>query len=778
MPANLPELQPHEKNKVDVQSTTFAIDAVARFVCNTFEEALSNPQFDAIVIGSGMYGAYCAEKIYRLSAIAGKPLRVLVLEAGPFLISEHIQNLSRIGFGIQDLVADQPWKSNVGFSSHSYCVGGKSVFWGGWSPRLTREDLDLWPAEIRQYLHENYNLLEEETGVDPGTEFIQGELYEAIKDAVDAALPMVKNLDEWQEPPIAVQGQSPASGLFSFDKFSSLPLLIDAIREDADNSKGNDGARRLLLVPKARAFKLETNKGFVNKIQLLVNGEKKSLDVNPNCSVVLALGSVESTRLALASFPTTANSAEEILGRNCMVHTRSNTTMRIKRSALAPALSNKLQTAALHVRGSIDEGRFHLQLTVAANRDGNSDALYFRMIPDLDLLGAILAQEDAEWIAITIRGIGEMQGFKDKPIRSADTSWVDLSPFDKDQFGNPRAFIYLKETDVDLKLWDAMDKATLDLGLKLADGNPDNIEYLYTKNGVEAWYSDPPPAATFKPEGVRDGLGSTFHESGTLWMGEPAKSVTDVNGQFHHVGNAFCTDQALFPTVGSANPVLTGLVLSRKVASQIVDRNLVEGQVFPTEPGFTPLFTGDFSNWKTTGGGGFQVLFGTILESFTFARIGVLYTVQEYSDFILKLDWQMFDNDANSGVFLRFPSLEDNPSDAEINAAYKQCYEVQIDETGFNFPESQKGNPLPYGSAFHKTGAIYELAPARKWASKRLGLWNTYEIEAKGNSISVKLNGELVSEYSGPEARSLKGHIGLQYHTGRVQFRNIRIKEL
>jgi len=27
-----------------------------------------------------------------------------------------------------------------------------------------------------------------------------------------------------------------------------------------------------------------------------------------------------------------------------------------------------------------------------------------------------------------------------------------------------------------------------------------------------------------------------------------------------------CVDQAVFPTVGSANPVLTGLVLARKIA--------------------------------------------------------------------------------------------------------------------------------------------------------------------------------------------------------------------
>jgi choline dehydrogenase-like flavoprotein len=51
-------------------------------------------------------------------------------------------------------------------------------------------------------------------------------------------------------------------------------------------------------------------------------------------------------------------------------------------------------------------------------------------------------------------------------------------------------------------------------------------------------------------------------------MGEdPNTSVTNAVGRFHHVSNAYACDQSLFPTVGSANPVLTGLTLARLVAA-------------------------------------------------------------------------------------------------------------------------------------------------------------------------------------------------------------------
>ena len=53
---------------------------------------------------------------------------------------------------------------------------------------------------------------------------------------------------------------------------------------------------------------------------------------------------------------------------------------------------------------------------------------------------------------------------------------------------------------------------------------------------------------------------------------DPATSVTDANGKFHHVANAYCADRSLFPTVGSVNPTLTGLTLVRKVAEAIAAR--------------------------------------------------------------------------------------------------------------------------------------------------------------------------------------------------------------
>ena len=65
-------------------------------------------------------------------------------------------------------------------------------------------------------------------------------------------------------------------------------------------------------------------------------------------------------------------------------------------------------------------------------------------------------------------------------------------------------------------------------------------------------------------------LGSTYHEAGTLWMGAAGQSLTNQDGRFHHIANAYVAGPDLFPTIGSANPTLTALALARNTAAVIV----------------------------------------------------------------------------------------------------------------------------------------------------------------------------------------------------------------
>lgn len=557
---------------VPVQETSFSVDALGRFVCSTWAEATGSggPPVSAVVIGGGMYGAYAAAKLFRRHPGG----RVLLLDAGRFLVSEHVQNLGRIGLDVPSpippahdpgvaraLVWGVPWRGNVEFPGLAYCSGGKSLYWGGWCPRLTPTDLQQWPATTAQYLNDHYLDVESEIGVEPTTDFISGPLFDALFAAFSTAAAGVPGIETSvgtngvQVAPLAVQGDSPVSGLFSFDKYSSLPLLIDATREDVAASGHDDANRRLFLVPLAHVVKLHASGGVVSGIEVDVAGQRQFLPVPAGCAVILAASGIESTRLALHSFPT------PLMGRNLMAHVRSDFAVRIHRSAL-PDIPGHVQTGALLVRGAAPTGRFHLQVTGSTSR-GGSDDLLFRMIPDIDMLDRQLANTDPDWVSVTLRAIGEMHGDRTAPVPNPTTSWIDLSPFESDR-GVPRAYVQITLSSQDDETWRAMDRAAVALAQAVA-GHPSKIQYLY-----DGGFRDQPfPLDRPFPEWHR-GLGSTYHESGTLWMGDdPATSVTNPLGRFHHVQNAYACDQSVFPTVGSVNPVLTGLTLTRRLVEQL-----------------------------------------------------------------------------------------------------------------------------------------------------------------------------------------------------------------
>ena len=745
---------------VEVQETTFSIDVLGRYVCNTYEEAANNGgfPFDAVVIGAGMYGAYIAEKIYRQGQ---GNLRVLVLEAGSLLVTEHVQNLSRIGLNAagpvtvdpgtpRERVWGLPWRSNTGFPGLAYCIGGRSLYWGGWSPRLTHADLQNWPVELRTYLPANYNRAEQEIGVDPTTDFISGVLKDALKNAMIAVKSRVASVDSIEEAPLAVQGAAPAPGLFAFDKYSSAPILSEAVREAAADP---DNTRRLFLVPRAHVVHLHNANGVINAIELYANGQQKFLPVTPDCAVVLAASTIESTRLALESFPT------PLMGRNLMAHLRSNITVRVKRSVLG-TLPPKLAPAALLVRGSTPQGRYHLQVTAVAADTANSESTMWRMVPDIDQLDALLASQDFDKVTITFRGIGEMIGHKDAAPADPSVSWMDLSPFERDEFNHRRAYVNLVATSQDNSLWNTMDQAALRLALALAKDNPANIEYFYDN----VWHSAPPPLTK-----GRDPLGTTHHEAGTLWMGtDPNSSVADLDGRLHHIQNAYVAGPAVFAALGSANPSLTAFTLARRTAQAIAQKALPA-----PAPDVTSLLGRNLEGWQMAGSGQFNVIGNGTVESQ--GGIGLLwYTKEEFSDFLLTVQWRASSIFDNSGVFIRFPALGSSNPAQDWKLAVDQGYEIQIDDRGYDPNNNTTGSPL------HMTGAVYQLAPATKLASKPLGEWNTFEMEAVGRDIKVKLNGELVSHLAGDTSRPLKGHIGLQnHHPGsRVQFRNLFIRKV
>lgn len=194
-----------------------------------------------------------------------------------------------------------------------------------------------------------------------------------------------------------------------------------------------------------------------------------------------------------------------------------------------------------------------------------------------------------------------------------------------------------------------------------------------------------------------------------------------------------------------------------------------------TEAGFVSLFDGKtLQGWTLYAKGSGR---GYIVENGMIVCPpdggGNLYTEKEFSDFILRLEYRM-EPGGNNGIGIRAPLAGD--------AAYSGM-EIQILDDSH---ERYKGRLKPT----QYTASIYDVIPARPGFPKPAGEWNTYEIMAKGRHIRVTLNGVIVTDADldivkepeilkrHPGLARTGGHVGFLGHGSRVEFRNIRIKEL
>ena len=632
------------------------------------------------------------------------------------------------------------------------------------------------------------------------------------------------------EAPLGVEAHAEA-GDFPGNKFSAVPLLTKASRLAANEADGvgpeADARKRLMVVGGCHVQELITETQGDNWVRVIgvrvIGPGDKTVEymLRPPQTdgrqgiVVLAAGTIESTRIALTTFQQSlAGRAAQRIGQNLMCHLRSNFGMRIPITTY-PGLPKALAASALFLKGKAQiNGKdhfFHLQITASAGSTAlaDSEAELFKKVPDLDSMEKLRLADDKS-IALVLRGIGEMSPHNP----DSNVTLTDLPPQD---FFRPRAEVAIgnahasdpsasQQTRDDNALWNVMDDFTEQVALIFADGKPFE---LLRKNQVIPMAGTATAADirnAYPREGDRrDGLGTTHHEAGTLWMGDDvAQAVTNEYGRIHDTTNCYVAGPALFPTIGSPNPMLTGVALARRTGQKLTDSVLSLAKINP-EPGFTSLFDGtraSLSQWKLFGQGKFDLRDGVIVAR-PFGGLGLLAFPQGFNDFELRLEFFLDRVDDNSGVFVRFrnpikpvPRRDGSGSDIYKDlpfVAVDTGFEIQIDELALG--NHEKGEPD--GMDKKRTGAIYDIPTTPGWVQQaftgrmrqaRLNAWNDYSIQvrksASGDLYTVYLNGELTTTYTNTDSYRGKpvsadadsGWIGLQSHTGRVGFRNIRVK--
>ena len=201
-------------------------------------------------------------------------------------------------------------------------------------------------------------------------------------------------------------------------------------------------------------------------------------------------------------------------------------------------------------------------------------------------------------------------------------------------------------------------------------------------------------------------------------------------------------------------------------------RTLILGMVLGTvisclavEPNLTPLFNGkDLTHFKAEASKNFwRVKDGVLIGENDAAKKGnYLWTEKEYSDFVIEFDvrWKSdTDRGVDTGIEMRSPKIQ-----LQLGISGS----LRVDMTGSFYTGGK--------TAYPESG---QAKDAKKLLNPQ-GEWNTFRIQAKGDTFTCWINGKKASEYTDSKF-SGAAPLGFQIHGGvemKCEYRNIMIAEL
>ena len=266
--------------------------------------AIVGANIDCLVIGSGTSGVTTAIEL------ADRGLKVAIIEAGPLVLTEHVgsgpfANREDIVPHIHDLVRyGTVWTSEKELAAAKArtaktnnnawsLVGGRTVFWGGCTPRFRDEDFADWPYgadEMRGWYARAERLIGASGGDTDNT--APPFMTHAAQDHLLARL--AGQGIPATHAPLCVDTRAVHGGRMSLGFDSSVSRLLRC----RHFGRIENGAR-LSLAAETEALQLVVDGGLVRAVKVCDRaGETFDLSAR---HVVLAGGCMQSTRLAMAS---------------------------------------------------------------------------------------------------------------------------------------------------------------------------------------------------------------------------------------------------------------------------------------------------------------------------------------------------------------------------------------------------------------------------------------------------------------------------------------------
>lgn len=158
-------------------------------------------------------------------------------------------------------------------------------------------------------------------------------------------------------------------------------------------------------------------------------------------------------------------------------------------------------------------------------------------------------------------------------------------------------------------------------------------------------------------------------------------------------------------------------------------------------------------------------------RSFGFLR----FKEREFADFHLSLEYRFTPpttakgKRGNSGIGVRTVAFD--PKKSRDTRPSFASYEIQLQDDA-----DKKADK-------HTTGSLYRYVAPKEQAAKAAPEWNAIEVRCVGPRIEITLNGKKIIDVDQTTVepikdKRLKGYLCLQNHGTRVDFRNIKLREI
>lgn len=479
-----------------------------------------NLVYDVIVIGSGVGGGVVADQASDLG------LKVLVLELGSYLFPSHIGNLPRQHL-LEKQVDKHIWALWDEFKTINYvnapgsayggaqgfCLGGRSVFWGGFIPRMSWWELDAWPETVKWYL--------EDSGYDKAEQLLKKSLPESsYQTNVIQFFRLHLQAYHIFSAPMAVQVSNPLTNNIAAGVFSTADLLMESAL--TKGAKGNEN----LTINLNQAVTALTGQAdqitAVSAYDLLSNTPR----TYHGKQIVLAAGTVESAKLALLSGLKNDN---DLVGKGITDHPIFFTHFSLPNDSPLYRSDGAAKILLRHKQAAADHHRYNILIELGADFNQGRHV-------DPDILQEMQRVKDHSMLC-------EIVFLFNAPL-SDNHQVQQLGP----SFAKPQ--INLQEMPISEQEWQQINAIQ---------------QQILTLLGAQAL-----PGNDLVPQ--RAGLGGVAHEVGSLRMGAANQGVVDTDLKFFGYDNLYVCDLSVFPSSPAANPTLTLAALALRLSEHLQDK--------------------------------------------------------------------------------------------------------------------------------------------------------------------------------------------------------------